>query len=176
MRGMMKIMIKQTITAIIGTAALAGCTTPSGTTQATGGETLTYTVYSWGQPEQYWQVGPDGKGEIRLYSDAQPRHPPKVERYHIDVTPEGYEGVRSELADFISGKIRKIPCKDLMTDQPAGSLKWTGGKKDGEIFFNYGCQGDKEMKIFSKFQNAGLALREMMVRDEQPFEVIEPGS
>lgn len=169
-------MIKQSMTAMIGAAMLTGCMTPASTTQAIGGETLTYTVYSWGQPEQYWQVGPDGKGEIRLYSDAPPRHAPKVERYHIDVTREGYEGVRAELADFISGKISKIPCKDMMTDAPAGSLKWTGGKKDGEIAFNYGCQGDKEAKIFAKFQNAGVALREMMVRDEQPFEVIEPGA
>lgn len=155
--------------------AMCGCQTNGAPEKATAvGQaaepTLTFTLNSWGKPIQYWQVQPDGKGEARLYREGADFYSYTVERYHIDVTPEGYEGVRSALADVLSGKIKDVPCKNRMTDQAYGALEWTAAGAPGKFAFDTGCMDDGAAPIFKALHDADIALREMMVKDEQPFE------
>ena len=166
------------IAALAMLIGMGGCTTgtitdPDPVAAQSGGETLTFSLNSWGKPIQYWQLQPNGKGEIRIYAEGADFYSYTVERYHIDVTPEGYEGVRAELADFISGKIADVPCKKRITDQAYGSLQWSSASQTGKFAFDTGCMDDDAAPIFKKLHEADIALREIMVRDEKPFETSE---
>ncbi len=85
---------------------------------------VTYEVAIWGHYTEYWQIGPDGHGEIwRMAKDVF--RDPTIRKFRLRLSGDGLTAFKADSRRLASATRHAHDCPPVATDGPYGSVTWT---------------------------------------------------
>lgn len=120
---------------------------------------------SWGKPISHWRLDADGSAELWKLREGKDFHIYHIDRFHARLPAEHKAAFDRAFATFASGKARQPECKDIVTDAPSLTVRWTGGA----IHLDYGCI-DKASQAYAGRLGAALSIvGKNLVVEPTPF-------
>lgn len=114
---------------------------------------------SWGRELSSWRITPSGTGYWASVNVA-PGQAATRAIHSFDDTSGLYGKVRAALTGLPDPAPDANACRNMMTDQPYGVVRFTRAATTIEIAFNAGCQDKAYLPLINRLRAADTLMRE----------------